>query len=305
MKKTGLFLGVVLLILTACKPLSTKTVVTEELGFSFAFLTDIHLQPEHEAVAGFQQAIDTVNKLDPDFVITGGDLVMDALDQTYGRVDSLYDLYKKVSGELNMPVYNTPGNHEMYGWHRAEEGIESNPDFGKKMFEKKMGDRFYSFDHKGWHFIALDAISRGEDGRYIGKIDEEQIAWLKEDLSQTDKEMPIAITVHIPFITASTQLRLGAMAANTPEGVISNSLDVLKMFGEHNLKLVLQGHLHLIEDLFMENKVHFITGGAVCGRWWSNEPGDHPEEGFMMIHVKGEEVSSEYIDYGWTPSWNK
>jgi 3',5'-cyclic-AMP phosphodiesterase len=292
-------------ILTGCTNPSAKTGTVETDGFSFAFLTDIHLQPEKDAVAGFRLAIDTVNKLKPDFVITGGDLVMDALDQTYGRVDSLYELYKEVSAELNMPVYNTPGNHEMYGWHRAEEGIESNPDFGKKMFEKKMGDRFYSFDHKGWHFIALDAIYRGEDGRYIGKIDEEQVAWLKTDLENTDKEMPIAITVHIPFITASTQLRLGAMAANTPGGVISNSLKVLQLFGEHNLKLVLQGHLHFIEDLFVGNKVHFITGGAVCGRWWSNEPGDHPEEGFMMIHVKGEEVSSEYIDYGWTPKWNK
>ncbi len=305
MKKTGLFLGVVLLILTGCKPSSTKSTAAEEDGFSFAFLTDIHLQPEKEAVTGFRQAIDTVNKLNPDFVITGGDLVMDALDQTYGRVDSLYDLYKEVSGGLNMPVYNTPGNHEMYGWHRAEEGIESNPDFGKKMFEKKMGDRFYSFDHKGWHFIALDAIYRGEDGRYIGKIDEEQIAWLKEDLAKTDKLMPLAITVHIPFITAATQLRQGSQASNSEGGAITNSLEVLQLFWEHNLRLVLQGHLHFIEDLFVGNKVHFITGGAVCGQWWSNEPGDHPEEGFMMIHVNGEEVSSEYIDYGWTPSWNK
>ena len=80
---------------------------------------------------------------------------------------------------------------------------------------------------------------------------------------------------------------------------------LLQLFTEHNLKLVLQGPLHFIEDLFVGNKVHFITGGAVCGRWWSNKPGDHPEEGFMMIHVKGEKLSSEYIDFGWTPEWNK
>jgi 3',5'-cyclic AMP phosphodiesterase CpdA len=204
-----------------------------------------------------------------------------------------------------MPVYNAAGNHEMYGWHRAEEGLESNPDFGKKMFEKKIGDRFYSFDHKGWHFIILDAIYRSEDGDYVGKIDQSQLEWIKEDLKRTDKKTPIAITVHIPFITTATQLRQGSMAANTESGVISNSREVLLLFMEHNLKLVLQGHLHYNEDLFVGNKVHFITGGAVCGRWWSNEPGDQPEEGFMMIHVKGEEISSEYIDYGWTPSWNK
>jgi 3',5'-cyclic AMP phosphodiesterase CpdA len=304
MKKSCLLAGILLLILMGCNPKPERTTATEEDGFSFAFLTDIHLQPEKEAVAGFRMAIDTINKLNPDFVITGGDLIMDALDQTYGRVDSLYTLYEEVSGELNMPVYNTVGNHEIYGWHRDEEGIESNPQFGKKMYESKMGERFYSFDFKNWHFIILDAIYRSEEGHYIGKIDQEQLEWLKTDLEKTDSQVPITISVHIPFITSRTQLSQGSLAANSEGGVITNSLEVLRMFSEHNLKLVLQGHLHFNEDLFVGNKVHFITGGAVSGRWWSNKPGDHPEEGFQMIHVKGDEFSSEYIDFGWTPPEN-
>lgn len=302
MKKSYLILGLSLLVLLGCNPKSSETKTTEEDGFSFAFLTDIHLQPEKNAVPGFRQAIDTINKLNPDFVITGGDQIMDALDQTYGRVDSLYNLYKEISSEMDMPVYNTVGNHEVYGWHRDEEGIESNPEFGKKMYENKLGERFYSFDHKNWHFIILDAIYRSEEGHYIGKIDQEQIEWLKGDLGKTDKLTPIAITVHIPFISSRTQLSQGALAANTEGGVITNSLEVLTLFSKHNLKLVLQGHLHFNEDLFVGNQVHFITGGAVSGRWWSNQPGDHPEEGFQMIHVKGDELSSEYIDFGWTPT---
>ena len=71
MKKSYLFLGVLLLILWGCGPRADKSAVTEEEGFSFAFLTDIHLQPEKNAVAGFRQAIDTINRLNPDFVITG------------------------------------------------------------------------------------------------------------------------------------------------------------------------------------------------------------------------------------------
>ena len=83
MKKSCLFLGVSLLILMGCNPKSSKTAVAEEDGFSFAFLTDIHLQPERGAEAGFKWAIREVNKLHPDFVITGGDLVMDVLNQSY------------------------------------------------------------------------------------------------------------------------------------------------------------------------------------------------------------------------------
>lgn len=40
--------------------------------FSFAFMTDIHVQPENNAEAGFRAAITKVNELNPEFVITGG-----------------------------------------------------------------------------------------------------------------------------------------------------------------------------------------------------------------------------------------
>ncbi len=91
------------------------------------------------------------------------------------------------------------------------------------------------------------------------------------------------------------------MAAN-PEGlVINNSLEVLSLFMEHNLRLVLQGHLHFLEDIYVQNQVHFITAGAVCGHWWNNKPESLPQEGFMLLHLKGEAVDWEYVDYGWTP----
>ena len=78
-------------------------------------MTDIHLTQQRNAVPGFLQAINTINGLHPDFVITGGDLIMDALGQRYSAADSLYNLYTDTAGNLTMPVYNTMGNHEIYG----------------------------------------------------------------------------------------------------------------------------------------------------------------------------------------------
>lgn len=300
MKRIVPFILVLVLFVSGCNAPKPPAAAEKEEGFTFAFLTDIHLQPELNAVAGFQMAIDTINMLNPDFVLTGGDLVMDVLNQSYGRADSVYKLYQEVSGGLNMPVYNTVGNHEVYGWHRAEEGIEEHPEYGKKMFETRMGKRFYSFDHEGWHFIVLDAIYRGEDGHYTGKIDQEQIDWLKADLEKVDAKTPQAMSVHIPFITAATQLTEGSHATYPDGRVISNSLEVLTMFREHNLRLVLQGHLHFLEDIYVQNRIHFITAGAVCGRWWNNKPENLPE-GFLLIHLKGEKVDWEYVDFGWTP----
>ena len=80
-------------------------------AFSVAFMTDIHIQPELNAAKGLEKALDTINILKPDFIITGGDLIMDALATPYARVDSLYNLYSKTVRKANMPVYNTIGNH--------------------------------------------------------------------------------------------------------------------------------------------------------------------------------------------------
>ena len=179
--------------------------------------------------------------------------------------------------------------------------MEAHPEYGKGMFENHLGERYYSFDHKGWHFMILDAIGRGEQGRYFGHIDETQLEWIKEDLKKVGKETPIVISSHIPFITARTQLAQGAQAAN-PEGlIVTNAREVLLEFFEYNLKLVLQGHLHFLEDIHINNDVHFITAGAVSGRWWSNKPGDSPEEGFLLVKVSGEDLEWEYVDFGWTP----
>jgi len=69
---------IILLGFTSCTT-EKKPAATTSNTFTFAFLTDIHVQPEKSAMTGFQQAIDSVNKLNPDFVITGGDLIMYAL----------------------------------------------------------------------------------------------------------------------------------------------------------------------------------------------------------------------------------
>jgi len=293
---------VVMFSISSCNA-PKKEEAKDKDAFSFAFLTDIHLQPERNAGQGFMQAIDTVNKLNPDFVITGGDQIMDALGQTESRADSLYDMYIELSGSFNMPVYNTMGNHEVFGIYEQSGVDPSHPLYGEKMFEERIGERYYAFDHKGWRFYILDSVDeREEEGGYYGHIDSMQIKWLKEDLANVDAETPIAISVHIPFITVQTQLVYGSTAPNSEGLVITNAIDVLTLFLEHNLKLVLQGHLHFLEDIYVGD-IHFITGGAVSASWW-NGPRGEMEEGFLLVNVNGEDIDWEYVDFGWEAAVN-
>ena len=269
----------------------------ESTDFSFAFLTDIHVQPELNAVEGLKAAIESVNHLRPDFVITGGDQIMDAAGQPFERADMLFELYRQTAQSFEMPVYNTMGNHDVFGMSE-EAGIDpAHPEFYKKMYENRIGARYHSFDFKGWHFMVLDSIGRGVDRDYIGLIDAEQMQWIAQDLAGIDKDTPIVLSTHIPFISVTTQLSSGPTEPNSPGIVITNGRDVLLLFWEYNLKLVLQGHLHFLEEINVGD-VTFLTGGAVSANWWEG-PRGVLEEGYVLIKVKGEEFDWEYIDFGW------
>ena len=265
--------------------------------FSFVFMTDIHVQREKNAISGFRKAITEVNELNPDFVITGGDLIMDALGQSYGRADSLYHIYTTMQTEFKMPVYNTIGNHEHYGWYASSGADTNNPEYGVKMFEKRIGPRYQRVDRKGWVFLILDSVVKNGKGGYEGGIDAEQIQWLKDQLADISPETPIVISLHIPLLTTEAQILRGATAANEPGEVVVNSKEVLDLFQNHNLKLVLQGHLHYYESLYVFG-TNFITGGSVAAAWWEG-PYLGTEEGFLLLKVVGDNVTWEYVDYGW------
>lgn len=301
--KRFIFLCNVLLFVTI---ITDKAQVTQDKkqsqqGFSFVFLTDIHLQPESHAVEGFKMAIDTINKLKPDFVITGGDQVMDANNQTLGRADSLYELYKRTSKLFKMPVYNTMGNHELYGTFSKRVSPDV-PMYGKRIFEAKIGKRYQSFIHKGWKFMILDDIDETVKGKYKGYVDSVEIEWIKHELSITDTAIPIIVVLHIPLITTITQFELGALANNTEGLVVNNSKEVLDLFSKHNLKLVLQGHLHIFENLYVHN-IRFVTGGAISGWKWKGA-NKGTEEGFVSVKIKVNDIKCHYIDYGWKASSN-
>ncbi len=265
--------------------------------FNFIFMTDIHLEPGRRAPEGFKKAIDVANRMDADFVLTGGDMIADALEASLGRSDSCYRLYTNMMKEIKVPVYNTIGNHELCGLYRSSGVDTTHPDYYDGMYKRYFGNPYYSFDHKGWHFIVLESIIDAGNN-YKGYIDSTQVEWLKRDLEKIDRTAPVVVSTHIPLLTTYGQISKGATAPNDEELVVVNALDILNMLAEYNIKLILQGHVHLIEYIYLQQKVHFLVGGAVSAKWWLG-PLRGMEEGFMYIQLHNGDVKWEYIDYGW------
>src|ERR1700760_3312596 len=70
--------------------------------FTFLFVTDAHLQPELNRVAGTDLAFKKARTIKADFAINGGDHVFDSLAVPKQRALQLFDMYDKTEQDLGM-----------------------------------------------------------------------------------------------------------------------------------------------------------------------------------------------------------
>ncbi len=284
----------------ASGPLAAQDTPAE--SFSFAHLTDMHVQSELGAADGFRQCIEHVNRLSPrpDFVITGGDLIMDALAVDHDRIGQQWRLFDESLKTLELPVHHTIGNHDVAGWSPTAKLARDHVDYGKRIFADRYGQgrTYRSFDHRGWHFILLDSIGLNSISHdYYGRIDDAQLDWLKQDLEHVGRQRPIVIVTHIPFYSTWHQVSLGPEKPLGPKALITNSPQVQKLLKPHNVRLVLSGHGHVRERIEVAHQVH-IQSGAVSGLWWKG-PVHGDAEAYGVVSCRGNAFDYRYESYGW------
>jgi 3',5'-cyclic AMP phosphodiesterase CpdA len=270
--------------------------------FRFVHFTDLHIQPELGAAEGVALAVKKLLSLRPrpDFVITGGDHVMDLLKVERDRAEVQFRLLAEALKPLEMPIYSAVGNHDVYGWSQKSDTLARTPEYGKALFAERVakGKTYRSFDHRGWHFVILDSIEHVPPYDWRGGVDDAQLQWLKSDLERIGKQKPIVLISHVPLMTLFAQYTSAATAATPDTLIVRNGKEIRDLFSPYNVKAVLQGHTHVVEDCLYTG-THYITSGAVCGDWWKGARlGVHPE-GFAVCDVDGDRLQWQYVTYGW------
>lgn len=270
-------------------------VLAVEPGFSFVHFTDPHIQVELKAADGCRACFAKIDQLKPDFVLAGGDLVFDANETSTVKARELFGLYEETLKRISAPVYAVPGNHDVIGLSNKSNVPATDPLYGKKYFEDRIGKRYRSFDHKGWHFVLLDSIGATANRGFVGLIDEEQMEWLRGDLKKVGTTRPVVVLTHVPLVSGVMQI-VPDPWKTAETYLVTNASKVLEVMKPYNVKTVLQGHTHIRETVVYEG-TQFITSGAVSGNWWKGARIGHPE-GFGVLTVKGGEISWRYETYG-------
>ncbi len=263
------------------------------------FYTDVHADAKHETSTALTMAAEAINAQKADLVLCGGDLIAGGFESTSDKVAPRWDAYMTMARAIEAEHHAVVGNHDLVG-ARPKDGSGAAPD-PRLDFKQHLGlsHTYGTFDALGYRFILLDSLRISDDAHmYDGWVSAEQMDWVREVLSRTPKDAPLVVLLHMPLLTAFFAATRGATFEAQPNRVVINNAEVLALFADHNLILVLQGHLHVTEALQWRGTT-FLTGGAVCGRWWQGAYFD-TVEGFNAITLREDRIDWEYVDYGWS-----
>jgi len=226
---------------------------------TFVQISDSHIgfsKPANPDVTGTLQAtVDKINGLPktPEFIIHTGDLTHLSKPGEFDTVDQV------LKSARPQQFYYVPGEHDT----SADDGKLYLERYGKGT----RGQGWYSFDHKGVHFVGLVNVVQLEG---LGKLGMEQLEWLEHDLSARSSSTPIVIFAHIPLWSVYPEWGWGTEDS-------AQALAYLKRFGSVT---VLNGHIHQVLQK-VEGNVTFHT--AMSTAFPQPPPGSAPAAGPMKV----------------------
>jgi 3',5'-cyclic-AMP phosphodiesterase len=228
-------------------------------GFSFVQISDSHIgfnKAANQDVTGtLKLAIDKIDAMPgtPDFMLHTGDITQSAKAAEFDTAQQI------IKGSRVAEVHYVPGEHDT----ATDDGALYMERFGKGT----QGTGWYSFDHKGVHFIGLNnSLQVGA----MGGLGAEQLGWMKKDVASRSASTPIVVFAHIPLWMVYPEWGWG-----TKDG--AEALSYLKRFGSVT---VLNGHIHQVVQK-VEGNVSFHT--ATSTAFPQPSPGKAPSAGPMVV----------------------
>lgn len=180
----------------------------------------------------------------PDFILHNGDIVQRSqwLHQWRNYLNGSKQYY------MNYPVAPVTGNHDSTYDTAGEYELIKHffIDYPESNDATNYGI-YYSFDYANAHFIILNTDNFDHSN---GAIDETQLKWLENDLKANTKQWTI-VAMHRPMVCVRDKI-----------DPVPSRDQLLNLFNEYGVDLVIQGHEHAYEHTYPIGKDEAVQKNA-------------------------------------------
>ena len=224
-------------------------------SFKVGIIADPHKDIVFDADERLAKFMEACDQEKPDLLIQMGDFCFPE-----AKNKGFLDLFNSFSG----PTYHILGNHDMDVSSKSQ-----TLDFWGA--EKA----YYSFDHKGIHFVVLDANFLYQEGKFIPYEDAnfyvdsslrtfvhpEQIEWLKEDLEKTPHPTLVFSHQSLCHEVWGVKNRLAIQKVMEEENARSGFSKVVACFNGHN-------HIDFQREI---NGISYIDINSMAYHWLGSD----------------------------------
>ncbi len=163
-------------------PWSNLEVKNSPQNFQFAIVTD---RTGGHRPGVFPMAIQKLNLLQPEFVVSVGDLIEGYTDDRE-QIAREWAEFNGFIDSLQVPFFYVPGNHDYINEVMAEE------------WKKRFGKDYYHFVYQDVLFLCLNSEERMR-GAGRGYIDEPQLQYIRQTLAENQEVKWTLVFVHQPL----------------------------------------------------------------------------------------------------------
>ncbi len=238
----------------------TLPMAKEEDAFQFIVYGD-RTGGVPEGLRVLEQAVVDTNLLDPDLVMTVGDLVQ-GYNDTPQWTEQMTE-FKGIMDGLNMKWFPVAGNHDVYwrGQTKPPEGQH------ESSYEKHFGPLWYSFAHKNSAFVVLysdegdrETNVKGFSDSKLQTMSEEQLDFLGKALEKHKSSEHVFVFLHHPRWTGG----------NYSGGNWDVVHEKLKAAG--NVSAVFAGHIHHMRYDGPQDGIEYYTLATTGGHLSADIP---------------------------------